>query len=165
MTAKAHRRLPEYLRIAYGCMACDGEIDPSEVSCLRSIAIQMGQPAQEVDADLNTIRAEFVNDAPGVLSRAKSKLMAEGLSHRDGTLLVDLLVQLVEADGTVRPNEGRYIRDLVRDVGIDRVALREEHPEWRTYLAEGIHAVTGGAWAFAEAFASLPDINTKVPSE
>ena len=155
---KSHQFLPECLRVAYGCMACDGEIAASEVSCLRSIAIQMGQPAEEVDADLNTIRAEFVKDAADMVSRAKGKLMDEGLSHRDATLLLDLLVQLVEADGTVRPNESRYIRDLVKDLGVDRVALREEHPEWRSYLAEGIRAVGGGAWPFADAFASLPDI-------
>ena len=162
---KSHPRLLEYLRVAYGCMACDGDIAASEVSCLRSIAIQMGQPANEVEADLHAIHAEFVNDGLDMVNRTKRKLMDEELSHRDSELLLDLLVQLVEADGTVRPNENRYIRELVDDVGLDRVALRESHPEWRSYLAEGIHAVGGGAWPFAEALASLPNIKVKSPSE
>ena len=162
---RAHPLLHEYLRIAYGCMACDGEIAPSEVSCLRSITIQMGQPPRDVDSDLDAIRLEFVNDAAGMVNRAKDKLISEGLSHRDGTLLLDLLVQLVEADGTVRPSESRYIRELVRDVGLDREALREEHPEWRSYVAEGILAVERDEWPFADALASLPDTALDPSSE
>ncbi len=162
---RAHRLLPEYLRVAYGCMACDGEIAASEVSCLRSIAIQMGQPAEDVEADLHTIQMEFVKDAEGMVCRAKDKLTSEGLNHRDGALLLDLLVQLVEADETVQPNESRYVRDLVRDIGLDRVALREEHPEWRSYLAEGIRAAEGEEWPFADALASLPDTIPNPSSE
>ena len=161
----AHRLLPEYLRVAYGCIACDGEIAASEVSCLRSIAIQMGQPAEDVDADLQTIQLEFVKDAEGMVCQAKNKLLSEGLNHRDGTLLLELLVQLVEADETVQPNESRYVRSLVRDIGLDRVALREEHPEWRSYLAEGIRTVEGDKWPFADALASLPDTTPNPQSE
>ena len=162
---RTHRLLLEYLRVAYGCMACDGEIAASEVSCLRSISIQMGQPAEEVDADLHAIQMEFVKDPMGMVCRAKDKLISEGLSHRDGALLLELLVQLVEADGIVQPNESRYIRDLVRDIGLDRVVLREEHPEWRSYLAEGIHAVKGDKWPFADALASLRDTTPNLSSE
>ena len=162
---RTHRLLQEYLRVAYGCMACDGEIAASEVSCLRSIAIQMGQPAEEVDTDLHAIQMEFVKDATGMLCRAKDKLMSERLNHGDSTLLLELLVQLVEADGTVQPNESRYIRDLVREIGLDRVVLREEHPEWRSYLAEGIHAVKGDEWPFADALASLLDTTPNPSSE
>ena len=161
----AHRLLPEYLRVAYGCMACDGEIALSEVSCLRSIAIQMGQPSEDVDADLQTIQLEFVKDAEGMVRLAKDKLVSEGLNHRDGALLLELLVQLVEADETVQPSESRYIRSLVRDLCLDRVALRKEHPEWRSYLAEGIRPVELDKWPFADALASLPDTTPNPSSE
>jgi len=125
----------------------------------------MGQPADDVDADLHTIQMEFVEDAEGMVCRAKDKLMSAGLSHRDGALLLELLVQLVEADETVQANESRYIRNLVRDVGLDRVALRKEHPEWRSYLAEGIRTVEGDAWPFADALASLLDTTSNPSSE
>ena len=146
-------------------MACDGEIAPAEVSCLRSIAIQMGQPAKQVDADLLSVRKEFVADAHGMVNRARDKLLLTGVSEQDSALLLDLLIQLVEADEVIRPNETRYIRDLVNDFDLDREALKALHPEWQSYLAEGIHVVRRREWPFADASASLLDINLNPCSE
>lgn len=157
--------LPEFLRVAYGCMACDGEIAPVEVTCLRSIAIQMGQPAKLVDADLLAVREEFVADAQGMISRARKKLLSRGMYVDDSALLLDLLIQLVEADGVIRPNETRYIRDLVEDLDLDRKALRIMHPEWQSYLSDSILGEERREWPFADAADSLPDINLHPSSE
>lgn len=146
-------------------MACDGEIAPAEVSCLRSIAIQMGQPAKQVDADLLSVREEFVADAHGMVRRARDKLLSTEFSEQDSALLLDLLIQLVEADEVIQPNEIRYIRDLVNDFDLDREALKALHPEWQSYLAEGIRAAGRHEWPFADASASMPDINLNPRSE
>ncbi|MDE2835817.1 MAG: TerB family tellurite resistance protein [Bacteroidota bacterium] len=153
-----HPLLQEFLRIAYGCMACDGEIDASEVSCLRSIAIQMGQPVRQVDADLRTVREEFAEDAHRMVDRAKGRLLSVKMSEPDSELFLDILIQLVEADGVVHINEIRYVRDLVYEFKMDHQALKERHPEWQPYLAEGIRASARSEWPFADAAASSPDI-------
>ena len=132
----AHPLLTEYLRLAYGCMACDGEVATSEVSCLRSIAVQMGQPVEEVDGELQVIGGEYAEDFEGVVDRAKAKICEGALQHPDIVMLVDMLVQLVEADGTILPSEVEYVRDLIGDLPLDRSALREDHPEWRSYLVD-----------------------------
>ena len=49
------RHFKDILRISYGCMACDGDIDPDEVVCLRSIGVQMGIPVEEVDAGVRLV--------------------------------------------------------------------------------------------------------------
>ena len=133
-----HPLLPDFLRIAYECMECDGEIADSEVACLRSVAVQLGQPVRQVDGSLKTIRAEFSADAAGARTRARDQLYSEGLAMEDAVLLLDLLVQMVEADGKVRVAENRYIRDIVDGLGLDRAALRQERPEWGSYLVEDI---------------------------
>lgn len=143
----AHPLLAHYLRVAYGCMACDGDIDPSEVSCLRSIAVQMGQPVDDVDATLAAIREEFASDAQGMADEARSRLQCSELQHEDVLLLLDMLVQLVEADGEIRPSETTFVRQLVHALSLDRTKLREEHPEWRPYLAEVLRPVADTDWA------------------
>ena len=159
--------LDQYLRVAYGCMACDGDIDPSEVSCLRSIAVQMGQPVAEVDATLASICAEFSKDSRGMVEQAWNELQSVGLQHDDAILLLDLLVQLVEADGAIHPNETQYVCDLVHSLGLDWVRLREGHPEWRPYLAEVLRPGAGASWAKALTgdFGELPDIILEDPSK
>ena len=85
-------------------------------------------------------------------------------------LLLDLLVQMVEADGKLHLAESRYIRDLIDGLGLDRDALRREHPEWRTYLVENIRFPTEKEWirpVGPDAFQlpELPRVVGKVPRE
>ena len=163
----AHPLLPHYLRVAYGCIACDGDVDASEVSCLRSIAVQMGQPVDEVDATLLAVHQEFSMDSRGMVEQAWNRLQSRGLQHGDALLLLDMLVQLVEADGAIRPNEIQFVRDLVHSLALDRPRLREEHPEWRPYLAEALRPGPDASWARALAgdFGELPEITLEKPSK
>lgn len=165
-----HPLLSHFLRIAYECMGCDGEIVDSEVACLRSVAVQLGQPVEQVDESLNTIRAEFSADATGTGARARDQVYNAGLTMEDATLLLNLLVQVVEADGKLHRAESRYIRDLVDGLELDRAALRQERPEWRSYLVENIRvpaekegARPAGHDAFD--FPELPVVARKAPRE
>lgn len=165
-----HPLLPHFLRIAYECMGCDGEIADSEVSCLRSVAVQLGQPVEQVDGSLETIRAEFSTDATDPGTCARDQLCDAGMAIEDMMLLLDLLVQMVEADGKLHLAESRYIRDLIDGLGLDRDALRREHPEWRTYLVENIRVPTEGEWTRPvdpDAFElpELPRVVGKAPRE
>ncbi len=165
----AHPLLPEYLHVAYGCMACDDDIAPAEVSCLRSIAVQLGQPAEEVEAALESIRKAFATDPAHTVGQAMEELRESSLSQEDAVLLLDILVQLVEADGMIRHREEQFIRDLVRRLALDRESLRRTHPEWRTYLVEGFEVVreVGPSYAgrFADTVGGLPELAPKPPRE
>jgi len=164
-----HPLLPHFLRIAYECMGCDGEIADSEISCLRSVAVQLGQPVEQVDGSLETIRAEFSTDASSPGTRARNLLRDADMAIEDAMLLLDLLVQMVEADGKVHLAESRYIRDLIDGLGLDRAALRRERPEWRSYLVEGFGVVreVGPPYAgrLADTIGDLPELAPKSPRE
>ena len=148
----AHPFLAQYLRIAYGCIACDADIDASEVSCLRSIAVQMGQPVEEVDSALRSVEAEFSEDPLTMVEEAKSHLLEGGLTYEDASLLLDMLVQLVEADGAIRANESHYVRDLVHGLALNRSRLREDHPEWREYLGSDLRPAAEARYSLSSAF-------------
>ena len=152
-----HPFLEEYLRMVYGCMACDGEIADAEVACLRSIAVQLGQPAGAVDPALEAIGAEFSADAVGVVKRAVTSLQRAQLAHEDVSLLVDMLVQMAEADGTIRASERSFIRRTVNELRLDREALRNEHPEWRSYLSPDYLATEVEMGRPEALFQELPD--------
>ena len=165
-----HPLLPHFLRIAVECMECDGEIADSEVSCLRSVAVQLGQPVEQVDGSLEIIRGEFSTDAMRTGARARNQLHDAGLAIEDAILLLDLLVQMVEADGKLHVAESRYIRDLIDELGLDRAALRQERPEWRAYLVENIRVPAEKEWTRPvgpDAFElpELPEVVGKVPKE
>ena len=154
---RGHPFLEEYLRMAYGCMACDGEIADAEVACLRSIAVQLGQPIGAVDPALEAIGAEFSTDAVRAVERAMTSLRRAQLTHNDASLLVDMLVQMAEADGTIRASERSFIRKTVQELRLDRDALRSEHPEWRSYLTPE-YSSAGVEMGRPEAiFEELPD--------
>ena len=153
----AHPFLAQYLRIAYGCIACDGDIDASEVSCLRSIAVQMGQPVEKVDSILQSIQSEFSDDPLTMVEDTKSHLREKGLTHEDTALLLDMLVQLVEADGSIRANESHYVRELVHGLALDRSRLREDHPEWREYLGSDLRPTADARHSLSAAFSRSVD--------
>ena len=164
-----HPLLPYFLRVAYECMGCDGEIADSEISCLRSVAVQLGQPVEQVDESLETIRAEFSTDITGPGMHARNRLFDAGMAIEDAMLLLDLLVQMVEADGKVHLAESRYIRDLIGELGLDRATLRRERPEWRSYLAEefGVVREVGPSYAsrLADTTGGLPRLAPKPSRE
>lgn len=133
-----HPNLREYIHIAYACIACDRDIDDAELACLRSIAVQLGHPVTEIDAELDSLVGQAHVEIERLAERATNGLRERGLDYGEGSHLLDILVQLVEADGEVRIDEIRYVRSLVERLGVDRDALRSEHPQWRDYLAAGL---------------------------
>ncbi len=159
-----HRFLDQYLSIAWGCMACDGDIADSEVSCLRSIAVQFGQPVGAVDPALSSANARFAGDAAGSVGRAVSELRQAELSSDDSELLLDMLVQLAEADGVVRASERRFVREVVADLGLDRAALRRAHPEWSAYLAPTLVDRSGRRW-LTDVVRKMPDLSEVIETK
>lgn len=133
-----HGNLREYLHIAYGCIVCDRDVDDAELACLRSIAVQLGHPVAEIDAELEFLVGQAHSKIERLSGRAISRMLERGVDQDEGSHLLDILVQLVEADGQVRVDEIRYVRSLVGKLGVDRDALRSERPQWRDYLAPGL---------------------------
>ena len=160
-----HPLLGQYLRIAYGCIACDGDIDASEVSCLRSIAVQMGQPVEEVDSALRSVQAEFSDNPVSMVEEARTDLLRKGLTSEDASLLLDMLVQLVEADGTIRASESHYVRDLVHGLELDRSRLKEDHPEWRNYLGSDLRPAADARYSLSSAFSKVVDNGLEITKQ
>ena len=131
----AHEFLNQYLVIAFGCMACDGEIADAEVDCLRSIAIQLGHSAGAISPALLKVGEEFAADPSGTVRSATTELASASLGPDDAALLMRILVEITEADGTVHPSERRFIQETVGKLGLDRDHLEASHPEWALYLA------------------------------
>ena len=158
----AHRYLGDYLRIAFGCMACDGEIADAEVACLRSIAVQLGQTVDAVDPALAAVGAEFSKDAAGTVRSATTELNNAGLGAEDAALLLEMLVQMAEADGTVHANERKFIQETIGELGLDRTALRKDHPEWAIYLAPTLTIGERDLRWLAEAVPEIPDLSRTI---
>jgi len=163
----AYEFLNQYLVIAFGCMACDGEIADAEVDCVRSIAIQLGHSAEAVDPALSEVGAEFAADPSGTVRNATAELASAGLGPDDAALLMRILVEIAEADGTVHPNERRFIQETVGHLGLDRVSLEASHPEWALYLAPTLRVgdATGEEphW-LKKAVEEIPDVSEAMRS-
>lgn len=146
------RHFKDILRVSYGCIACDGDIDANEVLCLRSIGVQMLIPVEEVDAGIESVKSEFAEDPMGMMVEAKQAIRAAELSLEEIEQLMDVLIQLVEADGEIHVNELLFVQHLVADLKFDRAALAESHPEWRDYLAPTIQDAASLDSLFSDAF-------------
>lgn len=53
--------------------------------------------------------------------------------------LMDLLVQIVEADGKIHAHETLFVQHIASSLGLDGKALQQAHPEWRAYLAPTLY--------------------------
>ena len=161
----AHEFLDQYLVVAFGCMACDGEIADAEVDCLRSIAIQLGHSAEAVGPALVEVGTRFAADPSGTVQSATTELANAGLDSDDAAFLMRILVQIAEADGTVHPSERRFIQETVGKLGLDRNSLQASHPEWGLYLAPTLRVAVptvGHPDWLKRAVEEIPDVSEAI---
>lgn len=115
-----------YLKTAFCCMACDGEIAAEEISAICQMPIFARlDPKQMLDDFVAKLKAEGHHFLHNYLNEIK---MAS-LSEDEECKLASVAVQTIEADNAVEYNEVSFFKKIRRRLNVSDEKLLEIIPE------------------------------------
>lgn len=136
-------------------MGCDGDVDPREVSAIRELAqsapyFEGIETNKEIDSVLSNLREKGIQAIEDFLDTVIEATLSEKQERR----MFEVLLQVVEADGEVRPKEKRFLAEIRDALGTDEALFVRHFP---THLST-LSGLSAGAGTTPTPFADLPKL-------
>ena len=136
-----------FLRTAFCCMACDGDIANEEVEVIRKSAIESNlfgnlniqDLINDYVSKINTIGRQFLSDYIADLSSAE-------LSNEDQLELIKLAIQTIEADEKIEYSEVSFFKRIRKNLSIKDSQILEALPDKEDYLLPDVDVEDQWEW-------------------
>jgi len=132
-----------FLRTAFACMSCDGEIASEEVELIK----QMSKEKQlfgeiDIDKELDELVREINLKGKGFLKQYLVNLAEESLTEEQELKVADVAVQTIRADNRIEYSEIKFFKVLRSNLKIvsDETLLEKIDGIEENYLAQDIQA-------------------------
>lgn len=132
-----------FLRTAFACMSCDGEIASEEVELIK----QMSKEKQlfgeiDIDKELDELVREINLKGKGFLKQYLVNLAEESLTEEQELKVADVAVQTIRADNRIGYSEIKFFKVLRSNLKIvsDETLLEKIEGIDENYLAQDIQA-------------------------
>ena len=132
-----------FLRTAFACMSCDGEIALEEVELIK----QMSKEKQlfgeiDIDKELDELVREINLKGKGFLKQYLVNLAEESLTEEQELKVADVAVQTIRADNRIEYSEIKFFKVLRSNLKIvsDETLLEKIDGIDENYLAQDIQA-------------------------
>lgn len=132
-----------FLRTAFACMSCDGEIASEEVELIK----QMSKEKQlfgeiDIDKELDELVREINLKGKGFLKQYLVNLAEESLTEEQELKVADVAVQTIRADNRIEYSEIIFFKVLRSNLKIvsDETLLEKIDGIEENYLAQDIQA-------------------------
>jgi len=132
-----------FLRTAFACMSCDGEIASEEVELIK----QMSKEKQlfgeiDIDKELDELVREINLKGKGFLKQYLISLAEESLTEEQELKVADVAVQTIRADNRIDYSEIKFFKVLRSNLKIvsDETLLEKIDGIDENYLAQDIQA-------------------------
>ena len=115
-----------YLKTAFCCMACDGEIAAEEISEIRQMPIFAGLDLKQM---LDNFVAKLKTEGHHFLHNYLNEIKMASLSEDEECKLASVAIQTIEADQAVEYNEVAFFKKIRRRLRTSDERLLEIIPE------------------------------------
>lgn len=128
-----------YLKTAFCCMACDGEIDPSEVALLKKL-VSNGEifSGLNVQEKLDEYVKDINNEGRLFLNRYIEELTQAGLDDESSLRLIKLAIDTIEADERIEYSEVSFFKRLRKRLTVSDKQILAKMPDKEDYLLPDI---------------------------
>lgn len=127
------------LRTAFSCMACDGDIDDSEIKLIKELhKSQKTFGDVNIDEELNALLHKINSEGATFLKDYFSLLAKSQLSTSDELKLIEVAIDTIKADDKVEYSEIKFFKVIRSKLNIDNEAILDVHPDFEEYLEEDI---------------------------
>ena len=148
-----------YLRTAFCCMACDGEIADEEVALLNKLAL-----TEQVFGDLDIQMSinnyiESINKLGMVfLEEYLVDVKNANLDDTDSLQLVKIAIDTIEADNQVEYSEVSFFKRIRKQLSIKDEVILEAMPDKEDYLLPDVGTEDIFDWSFSFQSIQLPEL-------
>ena len=132
-----------FLRTAFACMSCDGEIASEEVELIK----QMSKEKQlfgeiDIDKELDVLVTEINQRGKSFLKQYLTNLAEENLTEEQELKVADVAVQTIRADNVIQYSEIKFFKVLRSNLKTvsDETLLEKIDGIDENYLAQDIRA-------------------------
>lgn len=148
-----------YLRTAFCCMACDGEIADEEVALLNKLAL-----TEQVFGDLDIQMSinnyiESINKLGKVfLEEYLEDVRNACLDDYSSLQLVKIAIDTIEADNQVEYSEVSFFKRIRKQLSIKDEVILEAMPDKEDYLLPDVETEDIFDWSFSFQSIQLPEL-------
>ena len=148
-----------YLRTAFCCMACDGEIADEEVALLNKLAL-----TEQVFGDLDIQMSinnyiESINKLGKVfLEKYLEDVRNAYLDDSSSLQLVKIAIDTIEADNQVEYSEVSFFKRIRKQLSIKDEVILEAMPDKEDYLLPDVETEDIFDWSFSFQSIQLPEL-------
>lgn len=148
-----------YLRTAFCCMACDGEIADEEVALLNKLAL-----TEQVFGDLDIQMSinnyiESINKLGKVfLEEYLEDVRNACLDDSSSLKLVKIAIDTIEADNQVEYSEVSFFKRIRKQLSIKDEVILEAMPDKEDYLLPDVETADIFDWSFSFQSIQLPEL-------
>lgn len=148
-----------YLRTAFCCMACDGEIADEEVALLNKLAL-----TEQVFGDLDIQMSinnyiESINKLGKVfLEEYLEDVRNACLDDSSSLQLVKIAIDTIEADNQVEYSEVSFFKRIRKQLSIKDEVILEAMPDKEDYLLPDVETEDIFDWSFSFQSIQLPEL-------
>ena len=148
-----------YLRTAFCCMACDGEIADEEVALLNKLALTeqvFGDP--DIQMSINNY-IESINKLGKVfLEEYLEDVRNACLDDSSSLQLVNIAIDTIEADNQVEYSEVSFFKRIRKQLSIKDEVILEAMPDKEDYLLPDVETEDIFDWSFSFQSIQLPEL-------
>lgn len=132
-----------FLRTAFACMSCDGDIATEEVALIKQMSKEKHLFGEiDIDKELDVLVTEINQRGKGFLKQYLTNLAEENLTEEQELKVADVAVQTIRADNVIQYSEIKFFKVLRSNLKTvsDETLLEKIDGIDENYLAQDIRA-------------------------
>lgn len=136
-----------YLKTAFACMACDGNIATEEIALVKTMTEQSDLFSSiDVENKLNDYVEQINKQGKNFLSGYLSDIAKSKLSEKEEMELVRIAIQTIEADNRIEYSEISFFKKIRQRLNVSDETILAEFPNKEDYLLPDIKMPEDMTW-------------------
>lgn len=136
-----------YLKTAFACMACDGDIATEEIALVKTMTEQSDLFSSiDVENKLNDYVEQINKQGKGFLLGYLSDVTNAALSENEEMEIVKIAIQTIEADNKIEYSEISFFKKIRQRLNVSDETILLEFPDKEDYLLPDIKMPEDMSW-------------------
>ena len=139
-----------YLKTAFCCIACDGDIAKEEIELLKSLAAQEKLFKNlDIQETINGYISSINKHGKNFLERYLEDVKDAKLDDLSSLQLIKIAIDVIEADNQIEYSEISFFKRIRKQLSISDETILEQMPDKEDYLLPDIETDDAFDWNFA----------------
>ena len=127
------------LKTAFSCMACDGDIDKSEIKLIKRLHKENKNFGDiDINNELDILLLAINKDGQQFLKNYFNELATSELTEMDELRLIEIAIDTIKANDVIEYSEIKFFKVIRSNLNIKDEAILEKHPDFEEYLEQDI---------------------------